>query len=285
MIKHISILLFFVLLFSSCRTNNDRLIFSSSRNGNSDIFIMDNDGTNKIALTQSDFEEWGPTWINKNEISFLRQTADSIFRIKLHLKTKSESKLAHPDNCLLDDKNILYANELEAYTCKNDIFIHNTKLNETTNITSKLEGVANYPGWSHDGNSLIFTSNHLGTNELFEYQVETKKTLQLTDSNSNNERGDLSPDRKSIVYSSDIFEKGNQDIVLKDLVSGDIKNISRSPGMELIARFSRDGKQIFYGTNKDNNWEIYVYNLETQSEIKLTHNNEFDGDPRILKMK
>ncbi len=285
MIKQNTFLLLSILLILSCTQEKESLLFSSSRNGNSDVFIMDIDGENKKALTQTDFEEWGPTWINKNEISFLRQTEDSIFRVKLNLKTKKESIIKHPTNCALDDKNILYSYELELYPCKNDIFILNSITNETINITDNLDGVANYPSWSHDGKSVVFTSNHLGTNELFEYKVDSKKTHQLTDSKSNNERGELSPNRKFLVYSSDCFNKGNQDIVLKDLKSGDIKNISESSGMELIARFSNNGKKLYYGSNKDDNWEIYVYDLDTKSQTRLTNNQEFDGDPRILKIK
>ena len=273
------------LLISSCSQNKEQLLFSSSRNGNSDIFIMDVNGENKRALTHSEFEEWGPTWINQGEISFLRQTGDSIYRVKLNLKTKKESRLKHPSNCTLDDKNILYSGQFELYICKNDIFIFNSKTQNTTNITHEMEGVANYPSWSYDGKSIVFTSNHLGTNQLFEYNIESKQTLQLTDSNSNNERGELSPNRRLLVYSSDYFEKQNQDIVLKDLESGEIKNLSMSPGMELIARFSSDGNKIFFGTNKDANWEIYVYDLISENQTRLTNNEEFDGDPRILKSK
>lgn len=285
MIKKHIILFFLIIHISSCSQNKDYILFSSSVNGNSDIFIMDANGDNKTSLTQTNYEEWGPTWINNDAISFLRQTKDSIHRIKLNLKTKSESKLKHPANCVLDDKNVLYSGEWELYTCNNDIFIFNSKTINTINVTGNLLGIANYPSWSNDGKSLVFTSNHLGKNQLFRYDIESKETIQLTYSNSNNERGELSPNRKFLVYSSDYFEKGNQDIVLKDLESGDIRNLSNSPGMELIARFSNDGKKIFFGTNKDNNWEIYAYDLNSENQTRLTNNTVFDGDPRILKHK
>ncbi|MFY7672061.1 TolB family protein [Tenacibaculum sp. MEBiC06402] len=283
--KQLIFLISILLLISSCSEKEERLLFSSSRNGNSDIFIMDANGENMKALTQTDFEEWGPTWINKNEICFLRQTKDSIFRIKLNLKTDKESKLYHPTNCLLDDKNVLYYGKLELYTCKNDIFIYNSRTKETIDITENIVGVANYPSWSHDGKSVIFTSNHLGNNQLFKYELDSKKIMQLTDSNANNERGELSPNGKLLVYSSDYFEKGNQDILVKNLENGDIKNISKSPGIELIARFSHDGNKIFFGTNQDDNWEIYFYNSDTEKQTRLTTSNEFDGDPRVLKYK
>ena len=274
------------LFFSlSCTQEKERLLFSSSRNGNSDIFLMDADGNTKTALTHSEFEEWGPTWINENEISLLRQIEDSILRVKLNLKTKKETSLKHPKNCLLDDKNVLYANHLAVYPCKKDIFIVNSVTNQMTNITSNLEGMANYPSWSHDGKSVLFTSNHLGRNQLFQYQIDSKEIKQLTYSDSNNERGELSPNGRFLVYSSDYFEKGNQDIVLQELESGAIKNLSKSPGMELIARFSNDGKKIFFGTNKDENWEIYAIDLETENQVRLTSNTEFDGDPRVFKFR
>ena len=55
--------------------------------------------------------------------------------------------------------------------------------------------------------------------------------------------------------------------------------------MELIARFSNDGRKIYFGTNQDDNWEIYVYDLDTEMQTRLTNNKEFDGDPRILKIE
>ena len=285
MSKPILILFLFVLVAQSCSQSEELIIFSSSRNGNTDIFKMDTDGQNVVALTTSDFEEWGPTWINAEEISFLRQTKDSILRIKLNLSTLEESRLEHPSNCILDDKNMLYSSQPNTYlyTCKNDIFVVDSKGSTTINITASTDGFASYPSWSNDGNKVIYTSNHLGSNEVFCYDLATKAVAQLTSSKSNNERGELSPDGQYLAYSSDASEKGNQDIILKNLKTNDQTNITNSPGMELIARFSGDGYSVYYGSNKDGNWEIYSYNIETKQSYRLTNNAGFDGDPRILK--
>ncbi|QCK15711.1 TolB family protein [Mangrovivirga cuniculi] len=277
----------FVSIFSlySTKINEEKILFSSGRNGNSDIFIMDANGKNQIALTQNQEEDWAPTWIDKNNISFLRQKGDSIVRVKLNLRNGKESTLSHPVDCNLTDKNTLYSSNKthELYSCKDDIFILNPENGKSINITINLKGKALYPGWSSDGNKVLFTSNHSGTNEIYLYDLNSKDIIQLTDSDSNNERGDLSPDGKLLIYSSDYFEKGNQDILIKNLDTGEIKHISNSPGMELIARFSSDGNDIFYGSNKDGNWEIYSYNLNSETHTRLTNNKEFDGDPRVLK--
>lgn len=285
MIKHTIYTLIAVLALQGCSQNTETILFSSSRNGNSDIFIMETDGTNQRALTQSELEEWAPTWINANEISFLRQKGDSINRVKLNLRTREESELKQPSNCTLDDKNVLYSlsNDFQLYSCNNDIFIVSQSTGEILNITEKTNGNAYYPSWDSTGDNVLFTSNHLGSNDIYMYNIHSEATLQLTNSPDNNERGDLSPDGNFLVYSSDFSQKGNQDIVLKNLENGEIKNISNSSGMELIARFSPDGKTIFYGSNKDGDWEIYSYNLEIDRLTRLTNNEEFDGDPRIIK--
>jgi TolB protein len=288
MLKRIHIIILLTLTLSACSNNpKEQVLFSSNRNGNSDIFIMDIDGGNQQPLTQTSFEEWGPSWINEDEISFLRQKGDSIFRIKLELSSNQETQLEHPSNCILDDKNMLYntSNKYQLYSCENDIFIMNPTYKEVKNITKYINGKARYPSWSHDGKDVIFTSNHKGTNQVFLYDTTSENMIQLTDSNSNNERGELSPNKKILAYSSDFFEKGNQEILIKNLETNQIENISKSSGMELIARFSNDGKKLFYGTNKDGNWELYAYDLNTKKHIRLTNNNDFDGDPRFLKYK
>ena len=68
-----------------------------------------------------------------------------------------------------------------------------------------------------------------------------------------------------------------------DLKSAELKNISNSDGTELIARWSAIGDKIFYGSDKDGNWELYSYDLLTKETIRLTNNEAFDGDPRIFR--
>ncbi|AXG67984.1 dipeptidyl-peptidase 5 [Kordia sp. SMS9] len=284
--KKAILVLAIVLSISSCQKQvNERILFSSSSLGNSDIYVMDSETLNSKQLTNSTFEEWGPTWITENEISFLRQKHDQILRYKLNLDTGEESQIQHPENCILDDKNMLYASNgfLQLYQCTSNIFLFDKKAGTTTNLTQNMNGYSKYPSWSFDGTQVIFTNNQSGTNDIFMMDLATKKITQVTDFPSNDERGEHSPDRKHIVFSSDKFETRNQDILLKNLETGTLENISNSKGTELIARWSVDGKHIYFGSNKDGNWEIYQYTLQDKSTKRMTTNAAFDGDPRVFK--
>lgn len=275
----------FVSIVLSCLASfaqsEQMILFSSSRRGNSDIFIMQSDGSNQRGLVTTIYEEWAPTWKSKNEITFLRQLDDAIVRVGLNLDTMEEMSLAQPNHCILDDKNMLYApSQKSLYSCQDDIFVK-TKEADIINLTQDLDAKARYPSWTNTAQQLIFTSNHKGTNDIYSYDLLTQEIVPLTDSRANNERGELSPDGKYLVFSTDSFETGHQEIGLLALETQTLINVSNSGGTALIARFSKDGTTIFYGSNHDGNWEIYSYNIALKQTKRLTYNETFDGDPRV----
>lgn len=282
--KHLVFVLITTNLILSCKpAETNQILFSSSRNGNSDIFLMEGKDRLVKQLTFKAVEEWSPTWINKEEISFMRQDGDEISRVKLNLLTMEESPLPQPKNCLLDDKNILYAqlSSKQLYVCNGDVFLADEEAGTLQNLSSKLEGISNYPSWARDEQSVLFTNNSTGDNEIYKFDLGSQALTNLTNNPANDERADLSPDGNYLLFSTSRFETGNQEIARLDLRTKEITNISKSPGMELIARWAEDGQSIYFGSNKDDNWEIYVYSPTTDSTERLTFNQAFDGDPRI----
>ncbi|GAB5554541.1 MAG: hypothetical protein Sapg2KO_41320 [Saprospiraceae bacterium] len=243
---------------------------------------MDKKGNRVSQITANTLEEWGPTWISKNEISFLRQEAKEIKIISLNLRTNQESTIKHPANCTIDDKNILYSkmNKTKLYACNGDVFIEDYPTGTPVNLTKNMEGQSNYLDWV-DEQSIIFTNNQTGNNEVYYYNITNKKLKNLTNSPANDERGSISPNGEFLVFSSDRYEKGNQEILLLNLENQEILNISKSEGTELIGRWNKDGKRIYFGSNKDGNWEIYAYQISNQKTTQLTFNDAFDGDPRV----
>lgn len=284
--KKVILVLAIILSIISCKKNiKEVFLFSSSNAGNSDIYLMDMETLTTKQLTSSANEEWGPSWITKNEITFLRQQNNQILRYKLNIETGVETEIKHPENCILDDKNMLYASDgsLQLYECKANIFLYDRKNGTTINLTKNIDGVSAYPSWSFDGSQVVFTNNQFGNNDIFSIDLKTKKITQLTDFESNDERGELSPDNTYLLFSSDKFESGNQDILVKDLTTGSIKNITNTKGTELIARWNVNGTHIYFGSNKDGNWELYSYALKDKLIQRITSNTAFDGDPRIYK--
>ena len=107
-----------------------------------------------------------------------------------------------------------------------------------------------------------------------------KKLKNITNNPANDERGDISPDGNFIVFSTDRFESGNQELAIQNLKTGEVERITSTNGNELIARWSLNQNAIYFGSNADGNWEIYKYDTKRKGTTRLTTNDGFDGDPR-----
>jgi hypothetical protein len=160
--KYLSLLCILMLIFSGCNHPKDEILFSSSRPGNSDIYLMDVRTTTMHQLTDGASEEWAPVWISKEEIAFLSQQDDSITIQKLHIPTRKITGLPHPANCILNDKNYVYSDKSDKrlYLCDGDIFLLHDDNHTPVNLTENITGTANYPAWGADDTILTFTSNH-----------------------------------------------------------------------------------------------------------------------------
>lgn len=272
-----------LLTIVSCNSkNSDKILFSSNRNGSSDIFLMDSDGKEIKSLINTEAEEWGATFINDKNITFMRQIKDSVFRFQYNLTTNKEIALSKLSNCYLDDKNVIYSiNGDYTYSCGNGFFLKENSKSKERKLISIEGGFCNYLAWSFDGSKIIYTNSSNGNKDIYTYDIYTNKIENLTNHPANDERGEISPDGNLLVFSSNRHNKNDQDIFILNLRTLEIENISNSKGYDLIGRWSSDGKRVLYGSNKDGNWEIYSYKIDDKSTTRLTNNKAFDGDPRI----
>ena len=55
--------------------------------------------------------------------------------------------------------------------------------------------------------------------------------------------------------------------------------LTDNPGYESCPLWSQDGKRIFFLSNRDGNFEIYVMNRDGTNQINLTNNPAYDGSP------
>jgi|GEM_PF-2240584 len=277
----LSFLVWFLILVG-CQQPGEQIVFSSSRNGNSDIFLMDARSLEVVALTDSTVEEWGPSWINEDELCFLRQDLGRVKRYKVNIKSGVETQVNQPTNCMLNDKNALFLkNGWQIYPCEGHLYLANELGHTQERLTEGLSGRSNYISLSYDQSTLIFTNNSTGNNDIYKLNLASGALVNLTNHPANDEHGDLSADGTKLLYSSDRFESGNQDIVLMDLETGYVTNISNTAQQELIARWANEPNTIYYGSSKDDDWELYRYDLKDGVHRRLTESPGFDGDPRV----
>ena len=85
-----------------------------------------------------------------------------------------------------------------------------------------------------------------------------------------NEMGNWSPDSKEIAFAL------QGDIWIMAAIGGDARQITRGTPKDEWPRFSPDGKQIAYFSNKSGNNDIYIIDLKTKKERQLTNHKSDD---------
>ena len=91
-----------------------------------------------------------------------------------------------------------------------------------------------------------------------------------------------SPDGATVIYTGYRFVSGIGDVVdifASHLFQGRLANLTNGRGNSYVARYSPDGKQIAFWSNRDGNPEIYVMNADGSNVRRLTNHPANDSTP------
>jgi TolB protein len=119
--------------------------------------------------------------------------------------------------------------------------------------------------------SVVFYSARGGhpNKQIYAMKADGSNQVRVTYDTASDVDPDISPDGKYILFTSD--QTGNNNIFVQDRW-GDVRNLTNNPATNEWARWSPDGKQIVFGSNRDSGvFEIYVMNADgTGTPMQLT---------------
>ncbi|MEB0261235.1 MULTISPECIES: tolB protein precursor [unclassified Mucilaginibacter] len=132
--------------------------------------------------------------------------------------------------------------------------------------------------WSPDGKNVAFQGMSEGQGDLYMYNFESKKVVQLTNDKFSDYQPNFSEDGKHIIFSSDratYDKKLSQDITFNlaelDITTGKITNIKVFDGANnLNPQYSSDGKQVYFLSNKDGFRNMYRYTFAGAKVEQMT---------------
>jgi len=139
------------------------------------------------------------------------------------------------------------------------------------------------PQLSPDGKKIVFSSDRSGTYELWVCDREGHNPAQLTSLGGAIPGSPRwSPDSQRVAF--DCSKAGNSDVYTINVDGGPPHQVTTESSIDVRPSWSRDGRWIYFGSNRTGEWQIWRTSTHSQQVLQVTKNSgareayeSFDG--------
>jgi dipeptidyl aminopeptidase/acylaminoacyl peptidase len=263
-----------------------QIAFSSSRDGNQDIFVMDADGSAVVQLTKesilshlsvfySSADIW-PTWSpDGRRIAFSSARDNTKMSYVLHNIYVMDNDGAHVSRITgteggiepawsPDRKRIAFATDRSGSW---DIYVMFANGANVVKLTG--HGASDdQPAWSPDGRRIAFTSKRDGVENIYVMHSDGSDVVQLTRGNRPSILANWSPDGRRVAFASN--RDGNFDIYAMDADGSNVARLTRTAASTMPA-WSPDGRRIAFACDRSGHYRVCAMDADGSNIAQLTH--------------
>ena len=262
--------------------SSDGLIaFSSNRDGNSEIYAINADGSGLARLTNDPAEDLRPSWSpDGRRVAFISDRDGSF---EIYTMTADGSGLARLTNDAAYDRDPSWSPDGRRIAFQSDrggnweIYTINADGSGLARLTDNpAEDL--HPSWSPDGRRIAFTSGRGGNWEIYTINADGSGVARLTNNSASDRDPSWSPDGRRIAFESD--RGGNPEIYTMNADGSNVTRLTSNPASDWYPSWSPDGQLIAFASDRDDgNYDIYTMNADGSGLARLTNNSAYDTSP------
>ena len=273
------------LAASACGSDGDRIVFTSDRDGNLEIYSISTSSENETNLTQSGADEFAPKLSpDRKFVAFLTGGPGKIALEVIGADVQGNFEVANADTLISDPHWSPNSQRLAFLIGQGDqygVMVANSDGSDTVQVTSIPSGEVG--NWSKDGQFVVFTSRDGDDRGTYLRNPDGVNEFRLTDSADFTPRWSPTSDRIAFISDRD----GYMDLYVMEVMDGgaaDPIRLTRNESVEYDIAWSPNGKQIAFVSDEHGNPEIYSAAPDGEGVTRLTFNSVVDEQPTWSKL-
>jgi Tol biopolymer transport system component len=225
--------------------------FMDERNGQTDIFAIDRDGSGLRQLTNDAARELAMSWSPDGSQLIFQRSVGEDGSTELYLMNADGSGLRNLTHNPGDDWSPAWSPDgkrIAFYSQRpGGMALFLMELTGLEDLAPEMipgTQMGAWPSWSPDGKEIVYRQELPGNDEIFVIQADGSNPINLTQHNANDLSPDWSPDGKTIVFES--IRDGNYEIYAIDPDGTHLRRLTNHPLEDQHPRWSPDGTAILY---------------------------------------
>ena len=236
--------------------------------GDDEIFIMNEDGTNQTRLTNNPARDFEPSLSpDGKKIVFTsdREGPYGIFYMNADgsQQTRMNDLEAWSPVWSPDGTRIAFSS---APKNRSEIFVMNADGSNPVPLTS-IDG--SQPQWSPDGKQIAFISSQTPGNLIYVMNADGSNQKRLTKNFSSEETPIWSPDGSQVVFSA--FQNNNIDIYTMKIDGSQLIRLTQNEGEDKQPSWSPDGSRLAFVSDRAGSLEIWGMDTDGSNPVQFTH--------------
>jgi Tol biopolymer transport system component len=257
-----------------------RILLTSDREGDSEIYSMNADGTGVRRLTRTPgVDGAGPPSPDGRKILYYRNqggvwvmNADGSGKRTLTPNQGWNS----PGGWSPDGRRIVFASNRDG---NGEIYVMNADGSGQRILSPSPSSQEYAGGWSPDGKTILFTTDRDGNNEIYAMNADGTNPRNLTRHPLNDGRDGgfaWSPDGRKIVFATNRDRNRGRDgkvsteLYVMNADGGGQRRLTRTPEFEFVHSWSPDGEKLVFGRFPARpRWAFFVMNADGSGVRKV----------------
>jgi serine/threonine-protein kinase len=277
------------------------ILFSSHRGGvhDSEIYIMNPDGTDERQFTSARGHSWGPRIAPDGSDFFFSSVAPGQHTIhdasggSTTGSGNHDVYVANIKGTTIDNMQAINLTNITAgYTSWDNGWAYSPDSSQIAftsdrdgnweiytmdtsggNIVRLTENPAQdgWPWWTADGKHILFTSDRDGSWQIYIMNPDGSNVQELTHIDGRtNLYPAVSPDGKKVVFSSQVTATNEGDIYIMNIDGSDLTRLTNTAALNNIPSFCPDSQHIVFESDRAGNTDIYMMNSDGSDLKQLT---------------